>query len=70
MDAAGEERLEAIAGDPPDLRVVQPGCPFAPRCPFVMDRCRVQNPALIEVKPGQTVACHLYRPIAGEEAVA
>lgn len=70
MDAAGDERLEAISGDPPDLRVVQPGCPFAARCPFVMDRCRVVNPSLIEVEPGQTVACHLYSSIAGQEAVA
>lgn len=70
MDAAGEERLEAIAGDPPDLRVVQPGCPFAPRCPFVMERCRAVNPALLEVASGHVAACHLYSPAAGKEAAA
>jgi oligopeptide/dipeptide ABC transporter ATP-binding protein len=69
MDAAGEERLEAIAGDPPDLRVVQPGCPFAPRCPLVMDRCRTIVPAIVTAQPEQEVACHLYGPL-NEEAVA
>ena len=70
MDAAGEERLEAIAGDPPDLRVVPPGCPFAPRCPLVMDRCRMVAPRLIEAAPGPTVACHLYSDATSEEAAA
>ena len=29
-----------LAGDPPDLREQIDGCPFAPRCPEVEDRCR------------------------------
>jgi peptide/nickel transport system ATP-binding protein len=29
-----------LAGDPPDLRQTFDGCPFAPRCPLVQDRCR------------------------------
>jgi peptide/nickel transport system ATP-binding protein len=29
-----------LAGDPPDLRQTFEGCPFAPRCPLVEDRCR------------------------------
>ncbi len=29
-----------LAGDPPDLRELIDGCPFAPRCPQVEDRCR------------------------------
>jgi peptide/nickel transport system permease protein len=70
MDAAGEERLEAITGDPPDLRVVPTGCPFAPRCPFVMDRCRTIDPPLIEAEPGQSVACHLYITAIDEETAA
>jgi dipeptide transport system ATP-binding protein len=32
------------------------GCPFNPRCPLVIDRCRVQNPPL-EPKQGRNVAC-------------
>jgi peptide/nickel transport system permease protein len=69
MDQPGGGRLEAIAGDPPDLRIVQPGCPFAPRCPAVMDRCRTVAPLLVEHEDGQHVACHLY-PAAGKEGKA
>ena len=29
-----------LAGDPPDLREILDGCPFAPRCPLVEERCR------------------------------
>jgi len=39
-----KERLEAIAGQPPDLSGGFTGCPFAPRCPSVMDKCRVDDP--------------------------
>ncbi len=35
------------------------GCHFHTRCPYAVDRCRVETPPLREVKPGQLVACHL-----------
>ena len=70
MDIGDGERLEAIAGDPPDLRVAQPGCAFAPRCPLVMDRCHTQVPPLTETAPGQEVACHLYPTTTAAEAAA
>ena len=34
------------------------GCYFHPRCPFVIDRCRVEPPALQEVVPGHLARCH------------
>ena len=34
------ERLRPIHGQPPSLISLPPGCPFAPRCEYVMDRCR------------------------------
>ena len=49
---------EGITHDP---RNPPPGCIFQLRCPFVMDKCRVQAPPMQEVKPGQLVACHLYQ---------
>lgn len=70
MDEPGDKRLEAIAGDPPDLRFIPPGCPFAPRCPAVMDRCRTLAPPLVELVPGQQVACYLYATGAEEGAAA
>jgi oligopeptide transport system ATP-binding protein len=53
-----EDRLHAIKGSPPNLVQVPPGCPFHPRCPFAIDRCRVEIPQLIEWLPGRFAACH------------
>ncbi len=50
--------MEGITHDP---RNPPPGCIFQLRCPFVMDRCRIEPPAMREVNPGQLVACHLYQ---------
>jgi oligopeptide/dipeptide ABC transporter ATP-binding protein len=70
MDEPGEERLEAIAGDPPDLRLLPSGCPFAPRCPLVMDRCHTVVPPLHEAAAKQLVACHLYPVVPERETAA
>ena len=49
-----------ITGEIPTLVDPPPGCRFAARCPFVIDRCRVEPPPLREApgKPGRRVACH------------
>jgi len=49
-----------IPGLPPSLLSPPPGCPFNPRCPHVMERCRVERPVLQQAQPGRWVACHLY----------
>jgi oligopeptide/dipeptide ABC transporter ATP-binding protein len=41
------ERLQAIAGEPPNLGNMAKGCPFAPRCPFKAERCTAEEPGLI-----------------------
>ncbi len=49
-----------ISGEIPTLIDPPPGCRFAGRCPFVIDRCRKEEPAL-RIAPGhpsQLVACH------------
>jgi oligopeptide/dipeptide ABC transporter ATP-binding protein len=35
------------------------GCKFYPRCPRAIDKCKLERPALIEVKPNHYCACHL-----------
>jgi len=35
------------------------GCRLHPRCPYALDVCGVEEPALTEVKKGHFVACHL-----------
>ena len=43
------EKLYSIEGQPPTLHELPAGCPFAPRCPRVMDRCREEYPPRIQV---------------------
>ena len=52
--------LEGIPGLPPSLLSPPGGCPFHPRCPHVMERCRAERPVLQPVRPKHWVACHLY----------
>jgi peptide/nickel transport system ATP-binding protein len=51
------ERLDTIDGQPPDTRRLEPGCPFAARCPDVMERCRVEYPPERIVADGHRVNC-------------
>ena len=57
---ASVDKLSAIEGQPPDLAQLPPGCAFAPRCPHVMDRCRVEAPPELPVAPGQVSRCWLH----------
>jgi len=50
-------RLAEIPGTVPSLREPIPGCPFAPRCPFVTDICRREMPLFEEKEPGHFAAC-------------
>ncbi|MDR3514601.1 MAG: ATP-binding cassette domain-containing protein [Azospirillaceae bacterium] len=43
---------------PPAVGVPSPACAFAPRCPLVTDRCRIERPELRTLVPGRDVACH------------
>jgi oligopeptide/dipeptide ABC transporter ATP-binding protein len=49
--------LPVVGGRPPDMSVIQPGCPFAPRCPDVQQDCRDQAPPLREHEAGRWWAC-------------
>jgi len=48
-----------LPGDVPSPLNPPPGCAFHPRCAYAVDRCRIEAPALREVAPGHSVACHL-----------
>jgi len=54
------KKLEWIPGVPPDLRAPPPGCRFHPRCKFVMDICKREEPPMVEIEPSHYVACWLY----------
>jgi peptide/nickel transport system ATP-binding protein len=54
-------RMTSIPGQPPDLLHPPPACRFNPRCPFVMDVCKREEPMLIEHgEKNHLAACHLY----------
>lgn len=55
-----QKELITMPGNPPDLVDSPAGCPFADRCPYVMERCREELPDLIEREAGQLAACWLY----------
>ncbi len=56
-----KRRLKGIPGLPPDLRNPPPGCRFHPRCPYAAEKCKKEEPPLVEVEKGRYVACHMVR---------
>jgi oligopeptide/dipeptide ABC transporter ATP-binding protein len=58
-DPRVKRQKRVLQGDVPSPVNPPSGCHFHTRCPYAVDRCRVEAPALREVRPGQMVACHL-----------
>ncbi len=56
----GKQILAPIKGMVPSPTQMIRGCPFAERCPHVMDICREREPTLTEIAPGHTAACWLH----------
>ena len=52
VDKAEKEPLTPIKGNPPLLINLPDACPFADRCPIVMDACRTSEPELLPVLTG------------------
>ncbi len=57
VDRAARNRI-VLTGDVPSPIDPPAGCRFHPRCRFAQDRCRRERPALREIAPARTVACH------------
>ena len=55
-----KEKLEAIPGQPPLLTDAVRGCPFAPRCADVMEKCRTHDPKDFFFKGGGMANCWLH----------
>jgi peptide/nickel transport system ATP-binding protein len=70
VDEARKDRLVSIKGLPPDLSNPPPGCKFHPRCPFVVDRCKIEEPPLGEVGPDQVARCWVLMRNVSDAAVA
>lgn len=58
-ERSNKENRILLQGDLPDPADPPSGCPFQTRCPYVMDVCREQLPAMTPVDGGGQTACHL-----------
>jgi len=63
-----KKELYTISGTVPTAGNFPSGCRFADRCPHASQKCREQNPDLVEIAPGHLCRCHLHANSAGKEA--
>jgi oligopeptide transport system ATP-binding protein len=68
LDETSHRRLASIDGLPPMLFEKPASCPFAPRCPFVIEHCRHENPPLRPVGSDHSAACWVD-PATGKECL-
>lgn len=52
-----------LQGGAADAANLPSGCHFHPRCPYIVERCRVDVPALEEIKPNHFARCHRAREL-------
>lgn len=64
--SGGYEELFSIPGSPPDLIDLPSGCKFHPRCAFATDKCRSEEPELVEVGPDHQAACWHWEEVERE----
>ncbi len=56
---SGRVKLQSIPGNPPSFLDLPSGCKFHPRCPYVKDVCKVQEPPLTK-HDNRVIRCWLY----------
>ncbi|MDQ4010290.1 MAG: ABC transporter ATP-binding protein [Actinomycetota bacterium] len=61
VDTGHRLPLTPIEGQPPSPVELSAGCPFAPRCPLVIDHCRTTEPTLAPVNASDTHQCACHR---------
>ena len=61
LDTPVHVRLDAIPGAVPHPLDLPKGCKFAPRCKFATDRCRCEEPELVQVSEHQQIRCFYPR---------
>ena len=53
----GNDALNAIPGNPPNMMNMPKGCPFSPRCEYVAEHCRTERAMVVPSGSGLR-ACH------------
>ncbi|MBI4587195.1 MAG: ABC transporter ATP-binding protein [Candidatus Rokubacteria bacterium] len=66
LDEPRKSKLNPIDGQPPDLTRLPPGCSFAPRCQYAIDRCASDVPPLRPVGDGHDSACWVADQLGNE----
>jgi len=56
-----KKEVKGLSGLPPDLRAPPTGCRFSPRCKCLSEKCKLEEPELLEVEDGHFVSCHIYK---------
>jgi len=64
IDKAARQVRQVLSGELPSPLNPPSGCAFHKRCPYAVERCRVDVPLLEEVGSGQQVACHRVHEIS------
>jgi peptide/nickel transport system ATP-binding protein/oligopeptide transport system ATP-binding protein len=62
-DPSAQRGRIILAGDVPSPVHPPAGCRFHTRCPYAFDRCRSEEPKLVEIAPKHFAACHLREPL-------
>jgi len=61
--AESRRQRQVVRGEVPSVMRPPSGCRFHPRCPQAMEVCRHEDPPLVELSAGRSVACHLHRSV-------
>ncbi|MEO9222623.1 MAG: ABC transporter ATP-binding protein [Mycobacteriaceae bacterium] len=69
LDLKGQ-KLVSIAGLPPNLMRIPPGCAFHPRCRMARDICREKVPPLLTLGGERSSACHFAEDLYQREDVS
>lgn len=65
-----KDRLKAMKGVVSDALNLPEGCKFNPRCPYVMEKCKLKLPELIKINTDHYVACFKKKEMEVKEIEA
>ncbi len=67
LDPDDRGKAQKLEGEIPSPTNPPPGCKFQTRCPFAIDRCRVEEPALSSAGKEHLVSCHRWQELADDK---
>ncbi|HSM40881.1 MAG TPA: oligopeptide/dipeptide ABC transporter ATP-binding protein [Afifellaceae bacterium] len=64
LDPDHRGQAQKLEGEIPSPAAPPPGCKFQTRCPFAIDKCRVEEPTLDHIGGAHNVACHRWEELS------